>query len=144
MTEPSVFISYSRHDADVAKRFESVLESLGLQAFNPAREIRPGEDWRKAVRGAIRRSDALLLIASPHALVSSWASYETGMAEALGKRVMVLLSNRHSVTELPEEVAAGEIVDFDPQAPERAAQDIVARLAAVRSTSSASRAARGR
>jgi nucleoside 2-deoxyribosyltransferase len=129
MSRQSVFVSYSHRDAALARSVEKVLKSVGIDSFT-AREVAPGEDWRKSIQAAIKRSDALVLIASPDALSSSWASYETGVAEALGKHVMVLLSNRHSVTELPEEIALGQVVNFDPQAPERAARDIVARLAA--------------
>jgi len=130
MSKPSVFISYSRRDAGLAQRVESALERLGLDAFNPAREVRPGENWRHAIHAAIKRSDALImLIGSQKNLTSSWMTYEAGMAEALGKRVMVLLANKHSANDLPVDIASGQIVGFDPQAPARAAHDIVKRLA---------------
>lgn len=132
MTKPLVFISYSHRDADLAKKVGSALEHMGLKAFNPERDIPLGEDFRKTIQNAIRRSDALImLVASPQRASSSWMSYEAGMAEALGKRVMVLLSNRYPVSELPVDVAASQIVNFDPQAPERAARDIAAYLAPV-------------
>ncbi|HMK81739.1 MAG TPA: toll/interleukin-1 receptor domain-containing protein [Xanthobacteraceae bacterium] len=129
MSKRSVFISYSPRDAGLAKRVERVLRDLGVDALD-IREPHAGEDWRKAVQSAIRRSDAMVLIASPHTLASSWLLYETGAAQALGKRIVVLLSNEYSVKELPEEISASQVVDFDPRAPERAAHDIVARLAA--------------
>ena len=132
MTKPTIFISYGHRDADLAQRVETALERLGLEAFNPARELRPGEDWRKAIQAAIKRSDALvMLFSTPDHLSSSWMTYEAGIAEALGKRVMVLLPSKYPVTELPADVASAQIVDFDPQAPERAAHDIAARLAMV-------------
>jgi hypothetical protein len=52
------------------------------------------------------------------------------MAEALGKKVMVLLPNTHSVSELPADIASSPIVELDPKAPDRAAHDIIARLEA--------------
>ncbi|HEY2886966.1 MAG TPA: toll/interleukin-1 receptor domain-containing protein [Rhizomicrobium sp.] len=131
MNKQSVFISYSHRDADLAKRFEGTLKSLGFKAFTE-REVRPGEDWRKSIQAAIKQSDALImLVVSPQRASSSWMSYEAGMAEALGKRVMVLLSNKYPVTELPVDVASSHVVDFDPEAPERAAHDIAAQLAMV-------------
>ncbi|MBI3759206.1 MAG: toll/interleukin-1 receptor domain-containing protein [Deltaproteobacteria bacterium] len=131
MNKHSVFISYSRRDADLAKAVESALERLGLKAFNPASDMRAGDDWRKSIQAAIKRSDALImLVGSPHNLSTSWTSYEIGIAEALGKRIMVLLPSRFPVAELPAEVRSVQVVDFDPKAPERAARDIAARLAA--------------
>jgi TIR domain len=132
MTKRTIFISHGERDADLAQRVESALQRVGLDAFNPAREVRPGDDWRKSIQAAIKRSDALIMLFStPHHLSSSWMTYEAGMAEALGKRVMVLLPNKYPVTELPADVASAQIVEFDPQAPERAAHDIAARLAVV-------------
>lgn len=130
MSKRSVFISYSRRDADLANSVAGALRNLGYDALDPGRDLKPGGDWRKAIQGAIRRSDAVILVASPHTLDSSWSPYEIGMAEALGKTVVVLLPNTHSVSELPSGIASSPIVELDPKAPDRAAHDIVARLAA--------------
>jgi hypothetical protein len=126
----TVFISYSRRDANLAQRVADALERLGFNALDPGRQLRPGDDWRKAIRAAIKRADAFILLASPHNVASSWSLYEAGMAEALGKKVMVLLPNTHSVSELPADIASSPIVELDPKAPDRAAHDIVARLEA--------------
>jgi hypothetical protein len=123
MTKQVVFISHSERDSDLAEKVGTALEECGLEALLPT------EDRKKSVQDAIRRSDALIMLAvTPQYLSSSWASYETGVAAALGKRVMVLVPNKYPVTELPPEVASDERVDFDPQAPERAARDIASRL----------------
>ncbi len=132
MTKPSVFISYGQRDAELAGRVEAALKHFGFEAFNPAREARPGGDWRKSIQSAIKRSDAVIMLAlTPQYLSSSWMPYEAGIAEALGKRVMLLLPNGYSVTELPADFASTQVVEFDPQAPERAAHDIASRLAVV-------------
>jgi hypothetical protein len=84
------------------------------------------------VKSAIKRADAVIMLASsPDNLTSSWMPYEAGGAEALGKDVMLLLPNKYPVTELPSEFASTQIVDLDPQAPERAAQEVASRLALV-------------
>jgi hypothetical protein len=106
------------------------LKHLGFDAWN-AKEVRPGEDWGKAIQPAIKQSDALVMVAlTPQTLSSSWMAYEAGIAEALGKRVMLLLPNKYPVTELPADFASTPIVEIDPQAPERAAHDVASRLAA--------------
>jgi nucleoside 2-deoxyribosyltransferase len=130
MSKRSVFISYSSSDTEMAARVQSALENLGLKVVNPARELWAGADWRNQLQSAIKRSDAMIALASaPQSLSSSWTSYEVGMAEALGKRVILLLPDKYPVTELPADFASTQVVDFDPQAPERAAQDIASRLA---------------
>src|SRR5262249_157399 len=130
MSKPSVFLSYSERDAKVGKRVETELKQLGLEPLNSARAARSGSDWRKAVRAAIKRADAVIvLVLTPQFLSSSWMSYEVGIADALGKVVMTLLPNKYSVTELPADFASTQIVEFDPKEPQRAAHDIASRLA---------------
>jgi hypothetical protein len=130
MSRPSVFLSYSERDAKLGKRVETELKHLGLEALNAARAVRAGDDWRKAIQAAIKRADALIvLVLTPQFLSSSWMSYEVGIAEALGKVVMTLLANKHSVSELPADFASTQIIEFDPLASERAAHDIASRLA---------------
>lgn len=130
MSKLSVFISHSQRDAGLAKQLATDLRRLGLKAINPTSEIQPGGDWRKEIQTAIKQSDALILIASPEGLASSWVLYEAGAAEALGKNVMVLLPDKYSVAELPKEISVKQIVGFDPRSPERAAHDIAARMVA--------------
>jgi hypothetical protein len=132
MTTPSIFISHGQRDAELAKRVETALERLGLETFSPLRDVRSGEDWRRAIQTAIKRSDAvIILFSTPQYLSLNWTSYEVGIAEALGKRVILLLPSKYPVTELPADFASTQIVEFDPQAPERAAHEIAARLAVV-------------
>ncbi len=68
MSKQSVFLSYSSRDRDVAARFEDALEGLGLEAFNPVRELRAGEDWRKSYPGGYQAL-ACLDLANDHAAV---------------------------------------------------------------------------
>lgn len=127
----NVFLSYSARDTAVAAQIEKALEGLGLSAFNPAKDIGAGADWRKSVQAAIRKSDmVLLLVASPDTVANSWMSYEAGMADALGKDVVALVPDRYPVSQLPPDVAVRQVLRLDPNSPERAARDIASRLAA--------------
>jgi hypothetical protein len=130
MTKRSVFISYRIRDAELGERVATALKHLGFDAWN-AMGVRPGEDWGKAIQSAIKQSDAVIMVAlTPQTLSSSWMAYEAGIAEALGKRVILLLPSKYPVTELPDDFASTSIVEIDPQAPERAAHDVASRLAA--------------
>jgi hypothetical protein len=130
MSKPNIFISSSHRDAEVARQFGAALENLGMHAFNADQELHAGEDWRKTIQAGIRRSDAVIILAvTPQSLNSSWMSYEAGLAETLGKQVVLLLPDKYPVTELPADFASTTILDFDPQAPELAARKIATRLA---------------
>src|SRR5215510_14144239 len=63
MSKPSVFMSYRNRDAKLAERVASALKHLGFDALDPTRDLRPGENWRKAIQSAIRRSDAVIMVA---------------------------------------------------------------------------------
>jgi hypothetical protein len=131
MNRPSVFISYGSRDAKLAERVAGALKHLGFDALDSIRDVRPGKNWGKAIQSAIKRSDAVIMVAlTPHTLSTSWMGYEAGIAEASGKRIMLLLPSKYPVTELPDDFASTPIVDIDPQMPERAAQDVASRLAA--------------
>ena len=97
MNKRSIFISYNRRDADLANELRRALTRSNLDVFLD-HDLLPGEILETRYKTRSERSDALVLIASPYALSSSWTSYEAGMAEALGKSVMVLLPNKHSVS----------------------------------------------
>ncbi len=124
-----VFISHSQSDAELVQRFATALRKFGLTTLD-FRELQPGEDWRHSLRSAIKGADVVVtLVSAPNSLQSRWAAYEVGFAEALGKRVLLLLSNKHSVAELPEDYRSMQIMKFDPQSLESAAQDIASQLA---------------
>lgn len=126
-----IFLSYSRRDSAFAERFGRELEKLGRRVFIESRDIVPGQNWRDVWRTAIQDADmTLVLISSPYAAANSWMGYEIGAAEALGKPILTLISDRLSASDLPDDLIAGPIVSFDPQSPEGAAREVVERLAA--------------
>ena len=131
MIKRHLFLSHSARDAALAGRLEKALAKLGFSTFDPTRDIKPGDDWRASIHAAIRRSDVLLLlVASPDSAATSWMGYEAGIAEALGKRVVALVSDRFSLAQIPSDFAGRWVLRMDPNAPERTAQDVAYHLAA--------------
>jgi hypothetical protein len=72
----------------------------------------------------------VLVVGAPESTSASWAGYELGIAEALARPVLVLLSHNRSVGELLFELSDLPVLSFDPAQPERAAREIVDRLLA--------------
>ncbi len=126
-----VFISHSHRDAVVAAEIERELEHCGVDVVNPAYEVpRPELSFRNVVEKGIRRADAVIvLIASPEAAGLSWVAYEMGMAEAIGKPVLVLASNSFSPSGLPSDLLAPIVLSFDPRTPKFAVRELVEQLA---------------
>ena len=126
-----VFLSHSRRDSDLAAGIARELRKQGIEPLDVFESIAAGEDWRQTVKSAIRRAEGFVLIVStPEAASTSWSTYELGMAEALGKRTLLLLSNNYATAQLPLDLAGLPIVPFDPTHPEVAAREVVDRLMA--------------
>src|SRR5262249_2152622 len=71
-----VFINYSRTDRMHAKRVLSAITSLGWSAFLDEESIPPGEDWRSAIRNALRSSELLVAVLTRDWANSSWTKTE--------------------------------------------------------------------
>jgi nucleoside 2-deoxyribosyltransferase len=122
-----LFISHAHRDTEIARAFAREFEHLGFVTFSPSQDIVPGENWRDAIRHHIKGSDGLVLVmASPEAAASSWMSYEAGMAEALGKDVIVLASQNRALNEVPSEFRSNRVISFDPQEIASAARRVAA------------------
>ncbi len=85
---PSVFISYSRKDQDVAESFEKVLKSHGLGVWRDQESIYAGEKWPKAIGNAIASNEMLLLLWSRQAKGSHFVEFEWNTALALQKAIL--------------------------------------------------------
>jgi predicted nucleotide-binding protein len=127
---PKVFLSYSRRDGNLAATIARELRKYGVEALLDE-SVRPGDDFRRSIKSAIRKSDGfVLVVTSPDVAASSWRGYELGMAEALGKPILLLLSQNHSAAQLPSDLAGLPIAAFDPERPELMGREIVDRLLA--------------
>jgi nucleoside 2-deoxyribosyltransferase len=128
---PNVFLSHSARDAKVAAAIRRELRKHGVEAFDVSEDGAPAKYDRQAIKAAIRRADGLVLvIGAPEAASTSWATYELGMAEALGKPILTILSHRHAASELPPDLAGLPMAAFDPARAELAAREVVDRLLA--------------
>jgi hypothetical protein len=55
-TSKTVFISYAREDSKYAERIYKNLKDAGLNPWRDKDAIRPGENWKIAIRSAIKNS----------------------------------------------------------------------------------------
>ena len=90
-----VFVSYASQDTSmVAKTLEKLRKwkvlSIDDEIFIDRKGISAGESFREATRAAIGAADTVLVIWSPAAVESKWVNYELGMADALGKELVIV------------------------------------------------------
>jgi len=81
---PTVFISYAHEDADFANQLIADLRANGY-ACSIDSDIEPGDKWLDRIAGAIRDSDAFIVILTPKALDSDSVLNEIGLARDLKK-----------------------------------------------------------
>jgi hypothetical protein len=66
--ENTVFISYAREDVSSALRLYSDLKRLGISAWIDVKNLTPGQDWRKAITKAIKKSSYFIALLSSHSI----------------------------------------------------------------------------
>jgi hypothetical protein len=90
-----VFISHSSKDYEfVESRLVPFLQSNGVQTWCSTAAIRTDEQWEGQIREALRSSDYLLVVLSPHSIHSAWVRAEVhwALTHLRGRVVPVLLS----------------------------------------------------
>src|SRR4051812_26604198 len=90
----SVFISYSSRDRPVAKWLLKRLRAAGFAAlfvdFDPGQGIPARRNWERELYAQLRRSDAVIFLASQASVDSHWCFAELSLARSLGRPVFPL------------------------------------------------------
>ena len=95
MTE-RIFLSYHRDDRNLAKRIKKRLAELlnsgsaNVVVIDGLDAAPIGADVRESIKAAIESSNTVVLITSPNSSKSPWMNYEAGIADALGKKIVVV------------------------------------------------------
>src|SRR3954467_10339479 len=87
----SVFVSHSSRDRVVTERVVQRLRAAGLAAlfldFDPEQGIPAGRSWERELYAQLRKTDAVIFLASEASVASSWCLVEVGLARSLGRPV---------------------------------------------------------
>jgi hypothetical protein len=83
-----VFVSHSRHDAEIALAILAALETRGLPCWIAPRDVTPGAPWAGEIVRAIERCDIMVLVYSPASDRSRQVQREVERAIHLGKTVL--------------------------------------------------------
>ena len=111
------FVSYSQQDEGRIDAIKHKLRQQGLyddsNLTTVQHETPKFGDIRKEIKRSISEADTVVIIWTPASANSSWVNYEAGMADALGKRIIVVRPDQNSPT-LPANLnSAGiKIVDL--------------------------------
>ena len=82
-----LFLSYSRKDAPLAKRFTRWLEQRGHDVWRDEDNIRGGASFSSEIERALHDCDAVLVLWSAHSVQSPWVRDEAGFGRDAGKLI---------------------------------------------------------
>lgn len=105
----SVFISYSRADAEFVDLLLRLLVSKGYDAWLDRRDIEAGSRWDLAIEQAIQARSHLVVVLSPESVTSQNVADEWSYALEEGKTVIPLL---HQACSTPMRLRRLQWIDF--------------------------------
>ena len=112
-----VFISYAYQDKELAENVKHELATGGHlpvdTVFFDAQDIAVGEDIRQRLRLEIGAADAVVLVMSKNAEASQWINYEAGLADALGKKILVVGTKEAGETPLLANLADYQQIEIE-------------------------------
>ena len=112
-----VFFSYAMDDKP---RIGKVIEELksrkmiaeGDKIIETSDIFVPGSSVRTQVREAIEAASKVVVLWSGAGAEADWVNYETGMAEALGKPIVVVVK-KGDVSRVPGNLASSQIIELE-------------------------------
>jgi TIR domain/SIR2-like domain len=113
----SVFISYSRRDANAVTSLHADIERAGHQAWFD-REVEGGQLWWEVILERIRTSDLFVFVASPDAMASKACRAELAYAVGVHRPLLAVMVRGVNAELLPDPVRATQVVDFCKRTPE--------------------------
>jgi hypothetical protein len=89
-----LFLSHSKRDLPTVQVLLSRLKALGYSVWFDEEQIRAGDDWEAQISTGIRRSGAILYVASINSYLSDNCRHELITARDLNRRIIPLLLDR--------------------------------------------------
>ena len=92
-----VFLSYTSQDHELAELFKSRIVELlpqenkeTVDIFDARTDLVVGMDVRRSIKVAIEAASTIVIISSESADASPWVNYEIGLADAMGKDLVIV------------------------------------------------------
>ncbi len=110
----SIFISYSRKDADFVRRVHERLVALGRETWVDWEGIPPSADWMRRIEGAIDAAEAVACVLTPDFVASPVCAREVAHAVAQHKRLIPIVPHDIVAATVPVDLARLNWVHFAP------------------------------
>ncbi len=88
----NLFISYTQEDQKYVEGLKASLKKLKIIGdWEPVEISLQKQEIDEAIRGRLEAADAVVIVLSPKALVSSGVLFEIGAAQASGKKIVPII-----------------------------------------------------
>lgn len=93
-----VFISYSRKDLSFVKQLAADLEKAGLDVWFDLSDLDGGSRWRIEIEKAIKSSQYVIVVLSPHSIASEWVDREFLFSSKHKRKIIPLMYRECDLT----------------------------------------------
>ncbi len=127
-----IFLSYRSVEVDFALKLAADLKNEGVNLWIDRLDIKPGDDWRKALQTAVNECVAMISVITPEYVTSRYCQRELARADRMGRPIIPVLLRPLPETDWPFEIERQQYIDFsgwrDPQTYSRQLRELVANL----------------
>jgi hypothetical protein len=94
MSEPYVFISYSRQDDEFVGKLADSLQAVGVKTWTDVENIAPGANWQKEIEQGLLNASILIYVASKNSVTSKWMDFElTAFLHRHGRIIPIVIDD---------------------------------------------------
>ncbi len=113
MTEPYVFVTYSREDYPFVEELANTLRAKGIPTWIDKENIEPGTDYHEAIKTALLNASAVLYVSSKKSTSSRWLNLELQpYLNRIGKPIIPIVLDNEGEKQLPSSFKNLIQIDF--------------------------------
>lgn len=112
MSEPYVFISYSRRDSEFVGKLADSLQAAGVKTWTDVENIPPGSNWQKGIERGLLNASILIYVASKDSVTSKWMDTELMAFLQKRGRIIPIVIDDAGANRLPFSLRQYQWADF--------------------------------
>jgi HEAT repeat protein len=107
-----IFLSYRSIEVEFALQLASDLKNAGINMWMDRLDIKPGDDWVKALTLAVNECAALVSVLTPEYANSKYCQRELSRADRIGKPIFPIILRGLADDEWPLQIESQQYIDF--------------------------------
>src|SRR5690349_13024143 len=123
-----VFLSYRSVEVEFALKIAADLKNAGVNLWMDRLDIKPGDDWLKALQQAVNDCGAMIPVLSPDYVTSKYCQRELARADRMGRPIFPIILQPVSESDWPFEIERQQFIDFSRWRDEKFYQEQLLKL----------------